>query len=190
MRKSTLLVVLAGLFAGPTLGNSALSQEVKMPLSERPDAGDIALTGNYDRFEDITTVSTPFIPGPDFYVILYYTCEGQNFCIPTDEPVLLGFFQRSKGWKYLQNRELTFLLNGEERINMGQISHEGEIKAGGQVVELMAVPVRTETLKRILSAEKAEYRLGTTTTELSPPQEEILTQALKEMFPEWSPSKN
>lgn len=123
-----------------------------MPLSAQEDRPLAVLQTEYDEFEDITTVMTGYVPGPDFYVSLFYTCQGKQLCKPEEKPYL-AFYQRGRTWKYLENSELIFLLNGQERLNMGQIAHHGEVQTGGDVVEVMGVPVSVSTLKRIVTAE-------------------------------------
>lgn len=72
------------------------------------------------------------------------------------------FNSESRDWRFLQHRRVTMLVNGIDRLELGEAEQEGRVVAIGNVSvrERLYVPVTAEQMQRIATANAVEVQLG------------------------------
>lgn len=219
------LILLATLTAACTPSNDR-KQSTDYPdnsdSTEREETPETALSVNYDRFENHTHVHTPSIPGREFFVSAEYRCEGEPGCQP--ESVSLTFtkaedqtnsgkdqdeedpyaFLDEPGFHRGTPGQLIFLINGERRIDVGELAMSqadegsGEQKNLGEMVNvsdwwkslprwhLLMHPdnagatarVPLKVVHAIVEANRVEYRLQQTEAVPTEQQKKVLGRML------------
>ncbi len=121
----------------------------------------------YDKFKDQTSIIlAPFpVTGTIRYVMssemlgmgAMFIHPGQKLSRTVDK-IALYFQSSSKDWKYLRDRQLIALIDGE-RVPLGEGERNSDIKLGG-VEETLFFPISRETLARITNGKMVEIQLG------------------------------
>ena len=121
----------------------------------------------YDKFKDQTTVRVGpyFMTGgmeyamtnSQFEMIAAFSVPGQKLVKPVGS-VTLAFESKSKEWKFLNERNLYALVNGE-RLNLGEAVRDSDVRRGG-VSEFLSVSVPYETFIKIANGKTVEMKLG------------------------------
>lgn len=121
----------------------------------------------YDKFRDESRVAVgPFdisdlLRGARIYSLKMtarFIYDGQRLNGSAEDFALL-FSSRSKEWKFLKNRELYMLIDGE-RISIGEAEHDGDVELRSGVSEFMFFPISSEVFKRLASARQVEFKIG------------------------------
>lgn len=150
------LVVQAGRYASAI---AAITMEhVLRELGEREPT----VKKEYDRFADETQFATEVFGGDVKYYGVY-TCPGRGGCLPMSIRLYLG--SSGKRWRFLKNRRLFVLADGE-RFEFGSLPHDGKVTLRG-VQELMVAEVALENFVTISESDSVELRLGNTEFKLS-----------------------
>lgn len=92
------------------------------------------------------------------------------------------FVQNSPEWQYLRDRQLNLIIDGSERIALGQASRQGEVNTSGRsvrVVEVLSAPLTPEQATRIARATRVEGELGPTQFALNPKHHEGLVSVMR-----------
>jgi len=121
----------------------------------------------YDRFKDQTTVTVgPYFlsSGLDlvmtnsrFELMALFTFEGQKLQ-RSIERATIGFLSSSKDWKFLKDRSVFVLADGQ-RFDLGTAERDSDLRIG-RVSEILAVSVPYETFAKIANSSKVEIRFG------------------------------
>jgi hypothetical protein len=126
----------------------------------------------YDKFKDQTFVKVgPFVVGGDMrYAItgkqLYMSAGFLHRGVTLDEPIkdfMIYFEATGKDWQFLKSRELYAIADGE-RFDFGEGRYDGDVRGGFQgvgVSESLGFLVTAEAFKKLGTARKVEFRIGT-----------------------------
>lgn len=125
----------------------------------------------YDRFENRTRYWTPparMVYGLDLRVTFSFRGKGAGNDI---EGFHLVFSSTSSDWRYLKDSHLYLLIDGKS-VSLGQPkARDNDVQTGYssvQVKEVLAFPIKYQTLQKLTAAKNVEMRLGS--TEFSLPQ--------------------
>ena len=95
---------------------------------------------------------------------------------------VMMFQQRSQEWQYLRDRELNLILNGADRLPLGNAVRQGEVTRAGTsvgVIEVLAVALTPEQAIRIATADTVEGEIGRTQFQLQPRHREGLASVVR-----------
>lgn len=129
----------------------------------------------YDKFENYTSVSTPklTLKSRDEALGLADYLEFRAFFVHDGEiqkqpPRLyvLHFISNTEKWQFLSSRKLIFIIDGSERLDLGEAKRDSSIHSRS-VSEFLSVTTTATQFSKIAKAKKIEMRLGTFETELS-----------------------
>lgn len=125
-------------------------------------------TVQYDKFRDESRVAVgPFdvadlLRGVRIYSLKMtarFIYSGRDVKQPSEDFALL-FRSRSDEWKFLKNREMYMLVDGE-RISIGEAEYDGDVeRRGTDVSEFLAFPIPPNVFKRLAYAKQAEFKIG------------------------------
>ena len=140
----------------------------------------------YDRFENVTTVkiSESLRPSRPGYVSFVITAREKGAHISRrPATVSLGLTSKSDVSMYGKTgNDLRLILNGSERLNLGDMKRVGADVVAGGVLETLNLEIPFTTLEKLSKASQIEMRIGTTEFELLPSQIEDL-KAFVARFP-------
>lgn len=158
-------------FLAVALTASLAACSVSAALRFSPEAADRSVVSAYDEFKDYTTMTangaiampgTPLSPGQLIMTTTSFTSPGRTPAPPRD--VVFVMQTRSwDGWQYLRNSELIFVTNKGDRVNLGEAEHDGDVSAGGgmvQVKENLAYMIPVADLRRLAAADTLRARVG------------------------------
>jgi hypothetical protein len=125
---------------------------------------------DYDRFEDLTTIRIrpmPLDPSitDGISISALFAFNGQT--PPRREPITLQIISASDQWRYLYNRELILLVDGE-RMPMGMLARDFAVEQSGMFLESMSKIIPYDIFLRIANAKKVEGRIGRKEFEMTP----------------------
>jgi hypothetical protein len=134
------------------------SDQFKQEISGFRNKGKFSVT--YDKFQDRSRVTVgPFAPmGPQFYLSARFTFKGQ--AVESDVNEFFVFFQTSgREWSLLRDRRV-YLLVGNERFDLGEGRHDGNIERRGRgVSESLIVSVPAGVFQK-LGTSSAAFKVG------------------------------
>ena len=158
-----------------------------------------SLRTNYDRFEDVTTVTTdviriktleqnerregklvlvrPEMPFFEFSMMAMYKFSGKQ---KPERPAwfILGAVTKSRNWVFHGDADLYAIADGE-RLKVGRMSHSGVVENFLSVVsvkETLLGFAPAETFLKTANAKKVEMRLGRFEFELTEDQLKMLRE--------------
>jgi len=162
-RTISLLLILAFAFAV-----SILAQSVKPPPAKFKLKHKSRISSSYDKFKDQTIVRVgPYVltgtmdyvmTSSQFFMMGAFTFEGQKLDNPVGNATI-AFLSKSKDWKFLKDRSLYALADGE-RLDLGTAEHDSDVRLGG-LSESLAVSVPYDTFVKIANGTNVEMKLGT-----------------------------
>jgi hypothetical protein len=132
------------------------------------------IEGKYDRFREVWTwklhpmrVSATMFLGsgrddeaPELRFGASVTSLGDES--PTTLPITLLFDSYSRDWIFLHlNPSVTLILNGSERMVLGDAARDGRV-AGGNVMEFLRLRVSDTVVRRLASSRTVEGQIGKT----------------------------
>jgi hypothetical protein len=127
----------------------------------------------YDRFKDDTRVYTrPFpVAGGSLTLSLHAFLHGNRTKLTRHETplLLLGFSSGSEDRGYLESQSCIFLINGRDRVDLGDGTPSGKFQST-EVSEYLTFSVTTQMVEMLLRATTIEARLGTTEFTIAPQQ--------------------
>jgi hypothetical protein len=135
----------------------------------------------YNPFDDLTRVATHGLAFPVFsesddyhdlgFLLTYisYHCPGNALCEPevVEFRVIAG---HHTGWAYESDRDIIFLLNGEERVPLGDALLERELEFDPQYpsfVETLRTEISFPVFARIAASGSVAFQAGPTQVEVS-----------------------
>lgn len=151
-----------------------------------------SLKTSYDKFEDVTTVTTdllhvkmleryekrgkelvmvrPEVPFWEFTMMAMYKFKGEEKPAQPN-PFVLGFVTKSSDWAFGGDADLYAIVDGE-RLKVARMPHGGEVVklSSVSVQETLVTYLSVETFLKIANAKKVEMRLGTYEFELTEDQ--------------------
>lgn len=143
----------------------------------------------YDKFKDITVVrSTPqAIHGTSFPAVTHisvqaiYTCRGNGDCLP--DSVALAFHSGSESWRFLKgSREVHLIVDGE-RIALGEMTYDGDVRGLGGVYEILAKDVPRDVFEKIARGRQVEAKIGHIQTKFSDQAQTMLRKVAERWAP-------
>lgn len=93
-----------------------------------------------------------------FELMAFFTYDGQKLQRPV-ERATIGFLSSSKDWKFLKDRSVYVLADGQ-RFDLGTGERDSDLRIG-RVSEILAVNVPYETFAKIANSSRVEMRFGT-----------------------------
>lgn len=114
------------------------------------------LKTDYDRFEDVTSVSTKtryVAPRLEFYA--YFTMKGKQ---PTSQ-IAFHFQSWSRSWRFLDLSKLIIIVD-KERLEFPNIWRREQLGRRSGVEETLLFQCPREQLAKIVNGESVEARLG------------------------------
>lgn len=121
-------------------------------------------TLKYDKFKDVTWAGTYIKFRRPKAKLHTLTCDirarivGKELTKASDDFFLVCSPRFSRGWAFLKNSHLIFLLDGE-RLDLGSGDHEGDVRTTG-ISEWVIYSIGRADLKKLGDAKKVEIQLG------------------------------
>jgi len=134
----------------------------------------------YDRFKDVTYVRLKYLNvttglTDHVSIVATYSYKGTNPATP--ETVNLGFYSRSRSWRFLKDRAFVVIADGE-RLDFGEAvrldSDVSSSRYSVSVSETLAVSMPLESFLKIVNASSLQLRLGYYELPLAPDHYEAL----------------
>lgn len=173
-------------FAGAVLTLSLAACSVQAALRFSPETADKSVVSRYDEFKNENTVVAngaiampgrdPLTPGQLLMTTTSFTTPGRDAKPPRDV-VFIMETRSFDGWQYLRNSELIFISNKGDRVNLGGAVHDGDVSAGGgmvQVKEALGYSIPMADLRRLAAADTLRARVGTTEFVLPGDQAQVM----------------
>lgn len=182
-----LLLALVGWLA---IGCISSNEDSKSSAVDSVQKSDTALSIEYDRFENWTEVSTPWVAGSTVSVMADYTCSGKPSCTPSEIWLRMDLpdhlipddrfddlrYRVPSGWtpEDVDDEDwyaaVIFLLDGDRRIRKGRATPDGYYAN---------VQLSASLLSELTTADTVEFRMLNVEGALTEMQQTILERVLK-----------
>lgn len=148
------------------------------------------LSVEYDKFKNLTTVrgkdtdrlkpSNRFTgPPPTFNVYGFYSGEQPKASFGY---VLLVFRSRSRDWQFLKQNNLVLLLDGTDRVWLGNAVADRNVR-WSNVTEQLAYKLKLADAEKVVRAGTVELKLGTLESKLTAEQVGVLRAVVDSVKP-------
>lgn len=168
------------------LTTTALAQEIKLPPRGKYKH-DKKIFSQYDKFKDKTTVSLAHLRLSSVSLGIAATFSHQGTDVKTPDDVALWFYSYSSQWRFLRNRSLMVIADGE-RLDLGGAARvDSKVNSGRfsgvTVSETLGALVPLDKFLKIANAKSVEMQLGNAEFQLAPDHLEALKDFASRMSP-------
>jgi hypothetical protein len=144
------------------------------------------IKANYDSFKDRTQVAlSPLKVGAgwedDISLAVTYLYPGRTPAVP--EKVAFWIYSSSKDWKFLRNREVLVIADGE-RIDLGDAVRISSDVNRGSVSEVLGVGMPIQAFLKIANSSSLQMRVGTHELKFAADHYEAIKDFASRMHPE------
>ena len=177
MSKRTRIGALAALLA--LVGCASVETRLQQPVT-------LDVIEDHDPFRDSRTFTAQhwFVEGgptssvglPDLSVTAVGYIHGDEHPeAPGASGTALVIISDAGNWRFLRSRDVDLILDGSERMHLGEASHDGDVYVitRVRVQERLVVPVTLEQLRRLGSASTVQMQVGGVQVALRPPSIEV-----------------
>jgi hypothetical protein len=151
----------------------------------------VRLTAKYDKSENRTTVqidpraAKPVMElGDDIVLTAFFRYAGQELREPV-ESAALRFSSDTRNWRFIPNRELVVLVDGERIsfVNGGRLGRLYEPPSRVQIDNMLYFGISRDDLSKIAGGRVVEMKLGNKSFKLSAVQLDALRELVGRMNP-------
>ncbi|HZG52670.1 MAG TPA: hypothetical protein VEZ40_11090 [Pyrinomonadaceae bacterium] len=159
--------------------------------AEGQSAQQVRFTANYDKSENRTTVqidpraAKPVMElGADIVLTAFFRYAGQELREPVGYATL-RFSSDSRNWRFIPNRELVILVDGERIsfLNGGRLGRLYEPPGRVQIDNMLYFGISRDDLAKIAGGRVVEVKLGNKSFKLSSVQLDALGDLVGRMNP-------
>lgn len=134
----------------------------------------------YEKINNYTTVGFDNMQlGNSLSLRAFFISTGKE--ISTPKTIAVTFVSSTENWRYLQYRPIYLLLNGTERISLGEPDNNTSVHSGS-VLEQMHIELPIETYLKIVNSNSIEGSIGITKFKFKESQIEALRDFATKMI--------